>query len=67
MDFVISFPVSANWKSDNYDLILVIIDRLTKMVHYVPVKVPIDATSLVEVIINVVVRHHRVLESIVTN
>ncbi len=65
MDFVIGLPISADWKRVSYDSILVIIDRLTKMVHYEPVKVTIDAPGLVEVIINVVVRHYRVPESIV--
>ncbi len=67
MDFVTGLPISANWNDDSYDSILVIVDRLTKTVHYVPVKVTIDAPDLVKVIINVVVRHHRVPESIVTD
>ncbi len=37
MDFVTGLPISANWKGDSYDSILVIVDRLTKMVYYVPV------------------------------
>ncbi len=67
MDFVTGLPISADWKGDSYNSILVIVDRLTKMVYYIPVKVTIDATGLAEVIIHVVVRHHGVLESIVTN
>ncbi len=67
MDFVTGLLISANWKSDSYDLILVIVDRLTKMVYYEPVKVTIDAPGLAEVIIDVVVRHHGVPESIVTD
>ncbi len=35
------------------------------MVHYEPVKIIIDAPGLAEVIINVIVRHHEVPESIV--
>ncbi len=65
MDFVTGFPISADWKGDNYDSILVIVDRLTKMVHYKPVKVMIDAPGLAEVIIHMVVRHHGVPESII--
>ncbi len=67
MDFVTGLPISADWKGDNYDSILVIVDRLTKMVHYVLVKVTIDAPGLAEVIIDVVLRHHGVPESIVTD
>ncbi len=67
MDFVTGLPISANWKGDRCDSILVIVDRLTKMVHYEPVKVTIDAPGLVEVIIDVVVRYYGVPESIVTD
>ena len=67
MNFVTSFPLFADWKSDNYDSILVIVDRLTKMVYYKPVKVTIDAPGLAEVIIDVAVRHHGLPDSIVTN
>ena len=67
MDFVTGLPISTDWKGDSYDSILVIVDRLTKMVHYEPVKVTIDAPGLAKVIINVVVRHHGLPDSIVTN
>ena len=55
MDFVTGLPVSTDWKGESYDSILVIVDRLTKMVHYEPVKVTIDAPGLAEVILDVVV------------
>ncbi len=67
MDFVTGLSISADWKDDSYDLILVIVDRLTKMVHYVPIKVTIDTLGLAEVIIDVVVRHYKVPKSIVTD
>ncbi len=67
IDFITGLPISADWKGDNYDSILIIVDRLTKMVHYEPVKVTIDATGLAEVIIDVVVHHHGFPESIVTD
>ncbi len=51
IDFVTGLPVSTNWKGETYDSILVIVDRLTKMVYYEPVKVTIDALALAEVII----------------
>ena len=67
MDFVTGLPLSADWKSNNYDSILVIVDRLTKMVHYKPIKVIIDAPGLAKVIIDVVVRHYGLPDSIVTD
>ena len=67
MDFVTGLPISTNWKGDSYDSILVIVDRLTKMVHYEPVKVTINAPGLAEVIINIVVWHHDLPNSIISN
>ncbi len=67
MDFVTGFPISADWKGDSYNSILVIVDQLTKIVHYESVKVMIDAPGLAEVMINVIVCHHEVPESIVTD
>ena len=58
IDFVTGLPLSADQKDDSYDSILVIVDLLTKMVYYEPVKVTIDAPRLAEVIIDVVVWHH---------
>ena len=67
MYFVTGLPVSTNWKGENYNSILVIVDWLTKMVHYEPVKVIIDAPGLAEIIFNVVVCHYGLPDSIVSN
>ena len=67
MDFVTGLPILTDWKGDSYDSILVIVDRLTKMVYCGPVKVTIDALSLAEVIINVVMRPHGLPDSIVSD
>ena len=67
MDFVTGLPLFSNWKGHSYDSILVIVDRLTKMLHYDPVNVTIDAPGLAEVIIDVVVWYHGLPDSIVTN
>ena len=58
-------PVSSNWKRDIYDSILIIVDRLTKIVYYESVKVTIDVARLAEVIIDIVVWHHGLLDLIV--
>ena len=67
MDFVTGLHILANWKSDSYNSILVIVDRLTKMVQYELVKVTINAPSLAEVILDIVVWHHGIPDSIVTD
>ena len=54
MNFVTGLLLSADQKSDSYNLILVIINRFTKMVHYKPLKVTINAPKLVKAIIDVV-------------
>lgn len=64
---MIGIPLLVNCKADNYDVILVIVNRLTKMVYYKSIKIIIDVASLVEVIINVVVRYHSLSESIISN
>ena len=67
MDFVTGLPVSIDWKGDSYNSILVIVDWLTKMVHYKLVKITFNVLGLVEVIINVVVCHHGLPDLIVTD
>ena len=67
MDFVTGLSVSTNWKGENYDPILVIVNCLTKMVHYKSVKVTIDAPGLAKVILDVMLRHYGLLDSIMTD
>ena len=67
MDFMTGLPVSINYKRDSYNSILVIIDLLTKMVYYKPVKITLKVPGLIEAIIHVIVRHHKLLDLIVIN
>ena len=66
-DFITGLLILANEKGDSYNSILVIVNQLTKIVYYEPIKVTVNAPSLAKVIINVVVHYHGVLESIVTD
>ena len=67
IDFVTGLLLSSNWKSESYDSILVIIDRLTIMVYYKPVKITINALGLAEIIINVVIQCHGLPDSIISD
>ena len=67
IDFVTGLPISTNWKGDSYDSILVIVDRLTKIVNYEPVKIIIDTPALAEVILDVLLQHYGSPNSIVSN
>ena len=48
-------------------MILVIVNQLTKIIHYEPVKLIIDISSLAKMIIDIVVYYHGVSKSIITN
>ena len=67
MDFMTSLPVLINWKRESYNFILFIVDWLTMTVYYKQVKITLNAPKLAKIIINVVVRHHGLSDSIVTN
>ena len=67
MDFVTGLPISTNWKGDSYDSILVIVDRLTKLIYYEPVRVTIEAPGLAKIILDMVVWHHGLPNSIVSD
>ncbi len=67
MDFVTGLPISADWKGNSYNSILVIVDWLMKMVQYKLIKVMINIPGLAEVIINIIVYHYGVPGSIVTD
>ena len=66
MEFVIGLPLFADCKGDNYDSILVIVNRLTKIMYYKLVKVTINAPRLAKVIIDVVIQYHGLPDSIVS-
>ena len=67
IDFVKGLPISTDWKGDSYDSILVIIDVLTKIVCYEPVKITIGAPGLAKVILDMVVRYHGLPDSIMSD
>ena len=64
IDLVIGLPILANWKGDSYNSILVIVDWLTKMIYYEPVKITINTAGLAKVIIDMVVYHYEIPMSI---
>ena len=67
MAFVTSLSILAKSKSDSNNLIFIIVDQLSKIVYYELVKVTINAPSLVEKIINIVIYHYRVLKLFITD
>lgn len=67
MDFITELSIFTNCKGETYDLILVIINQLIKIVYYKSIKVTIDISWLAEIIIEMVIQHHNLLDSIVTD
>ena len=60
MDFITDLP-----KSDEYDTILVVIDRLTKMSHFIPCKKDLDARQFATLFMQNIVRLHRIPRDII--
>lgn len=67
IDFITDLPLSTNQKSDSYNLIFIIINSLTKMIHNKPVKVTINILKLAEVIIDMMVQYHGFFNSIISD
>ena len=66
MDFITDLPPSTR-RGKAYDSILVIIDRYTKMAHYIATKKSTDALQLADIFISKIVKLHGVPQSIVTD
>ena len=67
MDFVTGLTLSADEKGNSYVSILVIVNRLTKIVYYKLVKVTINTLRLAKVIINIVIQHYGLPDSIIND
>ena len=63
MDFVVGLPKTLG----KFDSIWVIVDRLTKSAHFIPVKVTYNADVLAKLYISEIVRLHGVLLSIISD
>ena len=63
MDFVVGLPKTMG----KYDSIWVIVDRLTKSAHFIPVKVTYNAEKLAKLYISEIVRLHGVPLSIISD
>nr|KYP64063.1 Transposon Ty3-I Gag-Pol polyprotein [Cajanus cajan] len=63
MDFVVGLPRSAR----NSDAIWVIIDRLTKCAHFLPVNIKWSLEKLTQIYVREIVRLHGVPSSIISD
>ena len=63
MDFGHGLPLTQK----KHDSVLVIVDRLTKSAHFVPVRIDYSMDQLAELYVDEIVRLHGVLLSIVSD
>lgn len=63
MDFVGPLPLT---KADN-DFIMVVVDKLSKMVHFIPCKTTVTAPQVAKLFFREIVRHHGIPTSIVSD
>jgi hypothetical protein len=63
MDFLVWLPRTQA----GYNAIWVIVDRLTKAAHFIPIKVKYSLEKLTKLYLQKIVRLHRVPESIVSD
>jgi hypothetical protein len=63
MDFIVSLPRTQ----DGYDSIWVVVDRLTKAAHFIPVKTTYNSVVLAELYMSQIVCLHGVPKKIVSN
>jgi hypothetical protein len=55
MDFIIGLLASKGFDSRTYDSVIVVVDRFSKYVRYIPYGKDIDALALAELFINKIV------------
>ena len=68
MDFITKLLLSKDLATEViYNLILVIVDTLTKYAHFIPCKELITTIKLVYLILDRLIRHYGILESFITD
>jgi hypothetical protein len=63
MDFVVGFPLTSH----RHNAILVIVDKLTKSAHFIPVRDIYDVTDVAHVFVSEVIRLHGIPKKIISD
>jgi hypothetical protein len=62
MDFIMDLP-----KSKSFDLVFVVVDRLTKMAHFVPCNKTIKGKETAQLFLENVYKYHGLLDDIISD
>lgn len=63
MDFVVGLPVTKR----GFDAVWVVVDRLTKSAHFIPIKTTYDSSRLAEIYIKEIIRLHGIPTTVVSD
>ena len=67
MNFITDLLLSSTYKSMIWDLILVVVNKLIKMTHYISVQKTMSVTDFIEVFIRDIIRYYGVSEVLIMN
>ena len=65
MNFIINLSLSSTYESMIWDSILIIVNKLIKMTHYISVQKTMSVADFIEVFIRDIIRHHDVSEVLI--
>ena len=65
MNFVTNLSTNKNWNDVKFDNIFVVVDRFTKMIHYILVTKIIKIKNLMKMFIRKIIRYHDFFNSII--
>jgi hypothetical protein len=63
MDFVVGLPLTSH----RHNVILVIVDKLTKSAHFIPVRDTYDVNDVARVFVNEVIHFHGIPKKIISD
>ena len=68
MDFITKLLGSVNEPTGNrYDLVFVVVDRLTKYTHFIPYNEDYTVQSLAKVFVDRIIRYHSMPKAIISD
>ena len=67
MNFITDLSLSNTYRSTTWDSILVVVDKLIKMTHYISVWKIMSVADFIEVFIRDIIRHYDVLKVLITD